>query len=185
MASAGRAAANSKCAPTLGRGTSWSDLACVFTWSAAGLPGVCQGSGGRSGRQSATSGWSPAGARGRHPASGAASGRVRPRSGIRVWQTSNISLGSGMVRRGRLPSGRIRRGLGTRVLLTCPGPADPRYWGGSSAARRRVCLRIRAWSAPGSPQGTPGRNIGAGAAARATTRAAPRRTRGRQGLRQL
>ena len=58
--------------------------------------------------------------------------RVRPRSGIRVWQTSNISLGSGMVRRGVCPpSGRIRRGLGTRVLLTCPGPADPRYWGGS------------------------------------------------------
>ena len=77
-------------------------------------------------------GWDPAGARGRHPASGAASGRVRPRSGIRVWQTSNISLGSGMVRRGvRPPSGRIRRGLGTRVLLTCLGPADPRYWGGS------------------------------------------------------
>ena len=143
MASAGRAAANSKCAPTLGRGTSWSDLACVFTWSAAGLPGVCQGSGGRSGRQSATSGWSPAGARGRHPASGAASGRVRPRSGIRVWQTSNISLGSGMVRRGvRPPSGRIRRGLGTRVLLTCLGPADPRYWGGSCVRpwqRRHFC----------------------------------------------
>ena len=31
----------------------------------------------------------------------------------------------------RPPSGRIRRGLGTRVLLTCLGPADPRYWGGS------------------------------------------------------
>ena len=77
-------------------------------------------------------GWDPAGVRGRRPASGAASGRVRPRSGIRVWQTSNISLGSGMVRRGvRPPSGRIRRGLGTRVLLTCPGPADPPYWGGS------------------------------------------------------
>ena len=78
-------------------------------------------------------GWDPAGVRGRRPASGAASGRVRPRSGIRVWQTSNISLGSGMVRRGRLPSGRIRRGLGTRVLLTCPGPADPPYRGGSSS----------------------------------------------------
>ena len=79
-------------------------------------------------------GWDPAGVRGRRPASGAASGRVRPRSGIRVWQTSNISLGSGMVRRGvRPPSGRIRRGLGTRVLLTCPGPADPPYWGGSSS----------------------------------------------------
>ena len=76
-------------------------------------------------------GWDPAGARGRRPASGAASGRVRPRSGIRVWQTSNISLGSGMVRRGVTPkSDRIRRGLGTRVLLTCLGPADPRYWGG-------------------------------------------------------
>ena len=72
-------------------------------------------------------GWDPAGVRGRRPASGAASGRVRPGSGIRVWQTSNISLGSGMVRRGRPPSGRIRRGLGTRVLLTCLGPADPRY----------------------------------------------------------
>ena len=48
-------------------------------------------------------GWDPAGARGRRPASGAASGRVRPRSGIRVWQTSNISLGSGMVRRGSAP----------------------------------------------------------------------------------
>ena len=79
-------------------------------------------------------GWDPAGVRGRRPASGAASGRVRPRSGIRVWQTSNISLGSGMVRRGvRPPSGRIRRGLGTRVLLTCPGPADPPYRGGSFA----------------------------------------------------
>ena len=84
-------------------------------------------------------GWDPAGVRGRRPASGAASGRVRPRSGIRVWQTSNISLGSGMVRRGvRLPSGRIRRGLGTRVLLTCPGPADPRYWGGSCSCHAHV-----------------------------------------------
>ena len=47
-----------------------------------------------------------------------------------------------MVRRGRPPSGRIRRGLGTRVLLTCPGPADPRYWGGSSRwAPTRVPLR--------------------------------------------
>ena len=87
-------------------------------------------------------GWDPAGVRGRRPASGAASGRVRPRSGIRVWQTSNISLGSGMVRRGvRPPSGRIRRGLGTRVLLTCPGPADPRYWGGSCWANRQTALR--------------------------------------------
>ena len=32
----------------------------------------------------------------------------------------------------RPPSGRIRRGLGTRVLLTCLGPADPPYRGGSS-----------------------------------------------------
>ena len=36
----------------------------------------------------------------------------------------------------RPPSGRIRRGLGTRVLLTCLGPADPRYWGGSSPSLR-------------------------------------------------
>ena len=88
-------------------------------------------------------GWDPAGVRGRRPASGAASGRVRPRSGIRVWQTSNISLGSGMVRRGvRPPSGRIRRGLGTRVLLTCLGPADPRYWRAPFILCRKSMLAI-------------------------------------------
>ena len=55
-----------------------------------------------------------------------------------------------MVRRGvRPPSGRIRRGLGTRVLLTCPGPADPRYWGGSYLGMLALLQR---WERPCAAQ---------------------------------
>ena len=59
----------------------------------------------------------------------AAASRARPDPDIR--------LGSGMVirRESVPPSGQARRGLRPRVRLTCLGPADPPYWGGSSLSR--------------------------------------------------